>query len=423
MGDAFPILEFLIALLIGGLVGLEREKQTEAGSELGIGGVRTFALFSLTGGVAAWLSTLLGSKWVFVGFGLCVTATVIAGYVMTARADDTETGMTTEIAALVVYLLGGVTLFGHTGLAAALAIITSVVLAFKRPIHSLIDRLNRTDLHAGLKLLFASFIVLPVLPEEPMDPWGALNPYTMWLLVILISGLSLVGYIASRVLGSRRGTALTGFFGGLASSTAVSLDFARRSRTEGTSPLAANAFAAGLMLSWFMMFVRVIIGVSVVHASLLSGLLAPMTAMGLTTLILAIIHYRRSRGSQPPEARELPLKNPFSLISAIKFAAFFAAVLLVVKIVQGRTQGAGLYGVAALAGLSDVDAIALSMADFAKRGGQASVAVHAITIAVLTNTLVKCGIVATLGTPALRRRTMIATALVLAVGLIALWAG
>src|SRR4030095_14965546 len=129
-----------------------------------------------------------------------------------------------------LYLLAGLTTFGHAGLAVALAIATSAVLAFKAPLHASVERIGRDDLYAALKLLIATFIVLPVLPDRTVDPWGALNPYKMWWLVILISGLSLLGYVATRWLGSGRGVPLTGLFGGLVSATGVTLSFARPSR-------------------------------------------------------------------------------------------------------------------------------------------------------------------------------------------------
>lgn len=422
MDASFPILEFLIAALIGALVGMEREKKLSEEHDQGIGGIRTFTLFALTGGVAAWLSLELDSVWIFIGIGLCMTAAVLAGYIVNARANSASVGMTTEIAAVVVYLLGGTTLFGHSGLAVALAITVSVILAIKRPLHKLVGKIDQEDLYAGLKLLVATFIVLPVLPNRTVDPWDALNPYKMWWLVILISGLSLVGYIASRVLGSQRGTALTGFFGGLASSTAVSLDFARRSRTEGTTAVTASAFATGLLLSWVVMFGRVIVEVAVVHAPLLANLLVPMITMAMVTAAAAIGMYRLSSGSST-QSSQVPLKNPFSLASAIKFALLFSIVLLGVKIVQQYTEGEGLYLVAALAGLTDVDAITLSMAAFARNGGHTGVAVNSITIAVMTNTAVKCGVVTALGSAALRNRTLAATACVVIAGVVALLVG
>ena len=141
-----------------------------------------------------------------------------------------RTGLTTEVAALVVFLLGAMVMLGHAELAIGLGVVTAAVLAYKQPLHGFVDKLGWDDVYAGLRLLIATFIALPLLPNEPIDPWGALNPYSLWLLVILISSLSLVGYVLTRLLGPARGTALTGLTGGLVSSTAVTLSFAKEGR-------------------------------------------------------------------------------------------------------------------------------------------------------------------------------------------------
>lgn len=412
--DAILIRNFAIALLLGALVGVEREKKKAGEGEGGIGGLRTFILFAEAGAVAAWLAVTTATPMLFAGIGLIVTAVVIAGYYFHAKQNPTSYGLTTEIAALVVFLLGGLVLYGQPELAVALGIATSALLAFKQPLHGAVEKLGQEDLYAGLKLLIATFIVLPLLPDHPIDPWGALNPYKLWWLVILISTLSLVGYVAVRWLGHERGTSLTGFFGGLVSSTAVTLSFSRRSREEKGIE---DVLATGILLAWAVMFVRVIVEVAVVERSLVPPLALPMGACGLLALAVALLHYRASAGVKKPEGRQVPLKNPFSLTSAAKFGAFFAAVLLVVKLVQDYASGTrGLYAIAALAGLTDVDAITLSMAQFARSGGEAGVAVGSITVAALTNTAVKCGLVLALAARPLKLRMIVATALVLAGG-------
>ena len=251
-----------------------------------------------------------------------------------------------------------------------------------------------------------------------MDPWGALNPYSLWLLVLLISSLSLIGYVGSRWLGADRGIVLTGLTGGLVSSTAVTLSFARQSR-EDTRTATCYTLACGLLLAWCVMFGRVIVEVAVVNRSLVVRVLVPFAIMGAVAAIAAWIAFgRRGAGqdSTASKAKEVPLKNPFSLTAASKFGAFFAGVLLVVKLVQTYFPGEGLYMVAVLAGLTDVDAITLSMADYAK-SGEVQVAVNSIVLATLANTAVKCGVVAVLGGALLRRPVLIATGAILAAGI------
>lgn len=416
-----PLRDFAIALFLGALVGIEREKKQSAIRDRGIGGLRTFMLIAEAGAIAAWLSQQLATPWIFIGIGALVAALLVAGYLSWSQRHPDDAGLTTEVAGIVVYLLGGLTIYGHPALAVALGIATSAILAFKEPLHGLVERIGRDDLYAGLTLLIATFIVLPVLPDRALDPWGALNPYQMWWLVILISGLSLIGYIATRWLGAGRGIPLTGLFGGLVSSTAVTLSFARRSREDGCGATLADALASGILLAWAVMFVRVGIEVAAVHAALLPALAAPMAVPAAIAAIAAGVAYRRSGQPAEPAQREVPLRNPFSLTAAIRFALLFAAVLLTVKLVETYAPGRGIYGVAALAGLTDVDAITLSMASSARDGAiDARIAVNAIVVAAITNSLVKCGLVLGLAAPLLSRRIALATALLLAGAALAL---
>lgn len=400
---------FAIALLIGALVGLEREKRRATEPHIGVGGLRTFILVAETGAVAAWMSLQLQSPWILAAAVVVVALLVTAGYLVQARTSEEAQGLTTEIAAVTVCLLGGICLLGSPGLAVALGITTSALLAYKQPLHRVVGGIATDDLYAGLKLLIATFIVLPLLPDRAVDPWGALNPYALWWLVILISALSLVGYVAVRLLGASRGTALTGFFGGLVSSTAVTLAFARRSREEGGDTL-TRSLAAGILLAWGVMFVRVVVIVAVANVALVGGLVVPFTVLAAGCAVMAAWQLRgggawATAGSGSPT---VGLTNPFSLMEATKFALFFGGVLLVVALARQYFPGQGLYVVALLAGLTDVDAISLSMAGYAKTGGDPGVAVSAIVIAALSNTLVKLGLVVVLGATPLKTRALVA---------------
>jgi uncharacterized membrane protein (DUF4010 family) len=413
--DLGVIWDFATALLIGALIGVEREKRKSEGLE-GIGGLRTFILFALIGAVAGFLSRGGGVPWVLLAAALPVTALVFAGYSLLSRAArDGTFGLTTETAAVAVFLLGAMIMLGHRELAIGLGVVTAAALAYKQPLHGLVAKLGWDDVYAGVRLLIATFIILPLLPDRTLDPWDALNPYKLWLLVILISSLSLVGYVATRWLGTGHGTVLTGIAGGLVSSTAVTLAFARRGRDE---PAAGAALACGILLAWTVMFGRVLVLVLAVNVDLVYLLLPPFAAMGLLTLLAAWLRYRRSGATAEPQ--DVPLRNPFSLTAAVQFALIFAAVLLLVKVTQFYFPGGGVYIVAALAGLTDVDAITLSMAEYAKDNSP-TVAAIAVVIAALSNTVVKCGMVATLGGSALRRPILLTTAgvIVAAIGSIA----
>lgn len=409
---------FLIALLIGALVGIDRERKKEAETTGTFGGIRTHILLALAGAASAQLSVELVVPWIFVVTLLVIGGAIVASYVRQQRDEaDEARGLTSEVAAVVVFVLGAMVVVGSAELAVALGVVTSAVLAFKQPLHGLVRRIDTQDVFAGLKLAIASFIVLPLLPDQPVDPWEAINPYKLWLLVILISALSLAGYIAVRWLGQTHGTALTGLAGGLVSSTATTLGFARNSRDaeEGQS----DALAAAILLAWLVMFVRVLVIVGAVQRSLLATTWLPIVAMGAVTAGFAAWHYRASLHASPTTTGDaVAVENPFSLSAAIKFGALFAAMLLIVKLTQEHAPNSGIYWVAALAGSVDVDAITLSMANETGSGDNAlQRAGTAIAIAAIANTVVKCGLVLGLGRGRVRRHMAIATAGVLAVGL------
>lgn len=404
---------FAIALFIGALIGIEREKKKET-EHASIGGIRTFLLFAELGAVCGWMAQVNAAPLILAVGMLAMTAIITAGYLEQRKAEGAGYGLTTEAAALVTFLLGAAALYGQPEVAVALAIATSMLLAMKTPMHGWIERIGADDLVAGLKLLFASLIVLPLLPNEAVDPWGVLNPYKLWWLVILISALSLAGYIAVRWLGPHRGLSLTGLFGGLVSSTAVTLSFAKRSR--GATTATVEAIAAGILLAWTVMFARVLVEVAVVHRPLLPRLVIPMGVMGAVGLVAAVVFYRRGARGVTTSEEAVALKNPFNLTSAIQFGAFFALILVLVKLAQIHLPAGGVYLVALLAGTTDVDAITLSMAEAAKNGGDMEVSVRAIVIAALSNTVVKCGLTASLGSAALRKRMLIATAAILVAG-------
>jgi uncharacterized membrane protein (DUF4010 family) len=313
-------------------------------------------------------------------------------------------------------LLGGLAMLGHPELAVGLGIVAAAVLAYKQPLHGLIDKLGWDDIFAGLRLLIASFIVLPLLPNETLDPWQALNPRQLWLFVVLISALSMVGYIATRWLGPGRGALITGITGGMVSSTATTLAFSRQSRDLGSSA-SAQPLVSGTLLAWAIMFIRVMVVSFAITPALIWHLAPPILAMSLATLaIVGFLHLRhRSKTKGKSSGANLTISTPFSLTQAVKFGLLYAVILLVVKIVGEFHAGEGLYLVAAIAGSTDVDAITLSMSEYARSGSQA-VASTAIVIAAIANTMVKGGIAATLGSIAYRNKLLVAMAIISAAG-------
>jgi len=305
MNTNTPLLDFALAAFIGALVGIEREKR-KAEQDPSVGGLRTFILIALSGAVAAWLTEKTGQSWLFLGFGIMVMAVILIGFYAHAMRDPELPGLTSEMAAVLVYLLGGLTMYGFRELSVALAIATSALLAWKEPLKGMVGRLDRDDFYAGLKLLIATFIVLPVLPDNPIDPLNAINPHRMWQLVIFISGISLLGYVATRIAGAAAGTALSGLFGGMVSSTAVSLSFARQSKLDEERPGAIEALSGGLMLSWSVMYVRLLIIAWVANQAFGQALLIPLLTLALTCTLIAGVYLRDGAQGRPKPPRPAP---------------------------------------------------------------------------------------------------------------------
>lgn len=397
--DLMLLQQFSIALLIGALIGLEREKKKASAQRASFSGIRTFILLAQMGAVSAWLSQQIAVFWLFPLSLVAVALVIITAYVLENKAQGNALGLTSELAAITVFLLGGAVMYGYAELAVMLAIVTSAVLAFEQPLHGLVARIDQDDLYAGIKLLIASFIVLPLLPNTPIDPWQALNPYKLWLLVILISALSLSGYVAMRLLGPQRGTLLMALTGGIVSSTAVTLSLAKQSH-EWPDPSESARLAAGVFIAWLVMVLRVTLMLFVLAPALLKSMWWMLLSFGVVTLVVAWYWWRQSQRSSAT-AGHLVLSNPFSLWSAIKFGLFFAVVLLLVNVAKLHAPSEAMLLIAALAGATDVDAIALSMMQLAGQG-QVSLAALALMVAICTNSVVKTGMVVLLAAPPLR---------------------
>jgi uncharacterized membrane protein (DUF4010 family) len=378
--------DFGTALLLGALLGIEREKRNMR-EGFGIAGLRSFVLLALLGAVGGYMGTALAMPWILPAVVVVVGVVVAAGYVAGVRQRPEQVGLTTELAAVAACLLGAMATTGFRDLAVGLGVGMAALLAYKQPLHQFVGQLGWEDVLVGMRLLLATFIVLPLLPDRAIDPWGAINPYKLWLLVLLISGMSLVGYIATRWLGPGRGIAVTAATGGLVSSTAVTLAFAKQSRDE---PQRARALAGGVLLAWAIMFVRVVAVAAVVQPALALALDVPCAAMTAVCAGAAGVAMRSRDGGGADGLPAVPMRNPFSLLAASKFAALFAVVQLLLKLGQQYLPQSGVYAVAALAGLTDVDAITVSMGERVRAApADVGIAATAILVACLSNTAVK----------------------------------
>lgn len=412
MEDPHLALRFGVAIALGILLGLERERTK--GEEGGVG-VRTFALIALGGAVAGYLDKDLALPLLALALFVAFAVLIIALYVITASRGDT--GITTESSALLCFMLGVLCAQGQIQLAAWLAVALALLLALRDWLHRLARRIEPADVEATLQFFIVTLIVLPLVPDHNYGPapLDVVNPYKIWLMVVLISGINFASYVLVKVVGTEHGTGLSGLLGGLVSSTAVTLGFSQRSRQPGAD---APALALGILLAWTVMFFRVVIMAWLIDSRLGMRLAVAMGLLCAVSLGASgwLWHRHRSRERGEIQAGH----NPFELGEAIKFGLLFGVVVVVAKAAQVYLGEAGLYIAAAVAGLTDVDAITLAMADLSKGdAGQTGLAARAIVIAAMANTLVKSGMAIGMGSPELRRVALPISGLLFAAGVVA----
>ena len=404
---------FAVALGLGLLLGLERERAKDV-DELSFGGIRTFALIALSGAIAGFLHIELDLSGLALALFAAIGLLIVVSYAVTAAKG--EIGMTTEVTALLVFAIGALCGFGQTGVASAAAVASLLLLTLKEYLHRLARRVEAADVYATLKFALISLIILPLLPNETFGPApiDVINPYKIWLMVVLIAGLNFVGYLLVKVLGSEHGIGLTGVLGGLVSSTAVTLSFSQRSRQE---PAQSQAFALAIVIAWTIMFVRVVVMTGLVSRPLAGSLAIALGMMTLAGAAVLLVLFRRSRSQSTGTVTTGA--NPFELGEAVKFGLLFGVVTVAAKAAQVYLGEGGLYLAGAVAGLTDVDAIALSMANLAATSPESTVvAARTIVIAVLANTATKTALAASLGTPVLRRTLLVTTGMLLVAAIV-----
>ncbi|AXQ29082.1 MgtC/SapB family protein [Solimonas sp. K1W22B-7] len=376
---AVPV--FLISLGIGLLMGLERERKPGARA-----GVRTFGLTGLVGALAGLLTEASGSALLIPALLLGLALMMV--FAPRAKDDEDDPATTTTVALLLCFGLGVLAWYEHAHLAVALALVATTLLYFKTELHGVIRRLSPQDLTSFLQFAIVTFIVLPVLPDRDYGPYAVLNPYRIWLVVVLISGLGLVSYAVLRIVGQEKGTPLLGILGGLVSSTATTLAFSRHIKAQAAlQPVALFV----ILLANLVVLLRLAVLAAVVAPTVLPELL-PVLGLGAAAgLVLTWRGWRRLGGGQAPE---LEMRNPSEMRIALTFAAFYAVVLLAVAWLNDIAGVGGVYLAAALSGLTDVDAISLSTLNLFGRGSvDAVVVLRVIVLAYAANLLFKFGVV------------------------------
>ncbi len=383
--------KFALAALIGLLVGLEREhSRQETEKPFFFAGIRTFPLIALLGCALAMLDTE-NQEWLFaIGFVSLVALLLI---IYAASVQKGDIGLTTEIAVLLIYLIGGLVYWDHIWLAAALGVLVVGLLALRNTLHSLVARIDREDIYATLKFIVVSAVVLPILPNATFGPLDVFNPYQLWLMVVFVSAISFSGYLAIKLFGHAQGIWITSLLGGLVSTTAVTLSFSERSRS--TPPMARH-LALGIVIASSTMYFRVLLEVLAFNPVL----------VGYVWLRLVLLMFVGLGGGLyiwwvvRPEKQDLSnYSNPFRLWPAIKIGVLFGAILFLTALANQTFGDTGFYVASFLSGLTKIDPINLSISQLAGKDIAYGTATQALLLATTANIFAKMGLVVAFSAP------------------------
>jgi len=373
-----------VAVLLSALIGIERERRFKGGSSGSFTGMRTLTLVGLMGAISYVLSVY--SQAFFVVLAVGFFALLISSYLISAK-KSLSSGATSEMAAVIVYLVGILCGMNQFVLATAITLLLFALLYFRDPLHAWANRLNNVELVSTVEFMIIAFVVLPVLPDQFYGPFSFFNPYEVWLMVVLISGISFVSYVAVKLFGAKLGIGITGFFAGLVSSTALVFSFSAQSKKNNR---VVNPYVIAILVASSAMFFRIMATVSFVYPELLAHLYIPILTMGLAGVLTAVFFWFHG-GKTDEEVKKslIGVKNPFKLWNALQFGTFFAGVLLFSKVASFYFGSEGLYLTSFISGFFDVDAVTLSASNLAKEGLNPHVAVFSIIIVALVNTVVK----------------------------------
>ncbi|WP_276499199.1 MgtC/SapB family protein [Pontibacter litorisediminis] len=399
-----------ISLGLGLLVGLQRQHDQSQ-----LAGIRTFPLITLFGTISGLLAQDFGGWILAMGVVSLASMMAVANF-MRSRTPDFDVGLTTEAAALLMYVVGAYLVLGQTTVAVAVGATAAVLLHLKETLHRIVAKIGQDDLRAIMQFVVISLVVLPVLPNETYGPYDVLNPHNIWLMVVLIVGLGLLGYFAYKIFGQKAGTVLGGILGGLISSTATTVSYARRTKGKDTSSMLA---ALVIIIASVVSFIRIITEVAVVAPGTLPTVAPPLTAVLLLMLALSVVLYFFKGNNQDTMPEQ---GNPAQLKTALVFGAVYAAVILATAFAKDHLGSGGLYVVAIISGLTDVDAITLSTSRLMQVGNlEPANGWKLILVAALSNLVFKAGLVGVLGNRSVFGKIALLFGIVLAGGLLVLW--
>lgn len=382
-----------VTFALSSLIGLEREQKYQRVGTISFGGVRTFILIGLFGALSYILSEY--SIVYLAVFSVGFFSLIVASYIVAYKRFE-AIGGTSELAAILVFVVGILCGMERFVLATVISLAVLSVMHFKISLHRWAKGIKNREIVSTIQFVVIAFVVLPLLPNQEFGPFGFFNPYIVWLMVVFISAISFASYVAIKIFGTKRGIGITGFLAGFLSSTALTLSFSGQSKKNKNI---IDPFVLAIVVASSAMFFRILLEVSVLSPGLLNKLLIPMVTMGVVG-ILSVMFFlaKKDKNSEKLGKKMTMLESPFSLKPALKFGVFFAFISLLTKLGVEYMGNSGLYLTSFISGIMDVDAITVSISgDFVSNKVSELSAVTAITIAAMTNTLVKGGIFLFLG--------------------------
>ena len=388
MVDVVVLQNFFLALGLGGLIGLEREYALYHQRGHKFAGIRTFPLITLFGALSGLMADLI-SPWVLLVSMVMVGVLIIIAYYASQNHNRKHIGATSEMAGFLAFFIGILAYYGEYTLSISLTVIITLVLYARSLLHHFAEKITRKEMLDTLIFILIAFVILPILPNQWYGPLGIFNPYILWLMVVLISGISFVGYVLLKWFGEK-GIALAGLFGGLIGSTATTINFAERSKHE---KLLYEALSLAAILSSGVMFIRILIEVFAINRNLFLILIIPMTVLSLITSVFSYLLWRKIKKTKG----RIQLGSPLRLKPAVQFGLFFALVMALVKISEYYFSANGIYIISIISGFAGVDAITVSLAQLAKTKITSELAAKGIILGSLSNIAIKGGIVFYLG--------------------------
>ena len=406
-------IRLFVAIGVGFLIGLEREYSALKSNEESFAGIRTFIFVVLLGFIAVLMYYLLG-PWIYAGVLLAVISFIGISYWITSSRG--EIGGTTEFTALIAFFLGSLSFLGSIEICLVITVVTIVLLSAKVKFKSFVGKITRQEMFDFIRFIVAALLILPFLPDMDMGPFNVINPKEIGWVIILISGLGFLGYIMMKFLGAHKGILFTGIIGGLVSSTMVTWVFAKKSKEL---PALSGLCATAILAASSIMVIRVLLWVFIFNRALAPGLYLPLGLIFLTAIgITLLFYYKQSKKGEIDT--HLPEGKPLNMQSAIIFGIVYTLIILLVSYTNEYFGSSGIFISSAIAGLTDIDAITISVSKLAGESLTIPVAHNAILLATISNTIIKIGIALWAGSKALRKYIYIGYGCIFLAAIIAL---